>query len=97
MARGSAGRIAAAGDLHGREGELDPVGIEGLLDHRQRLAADDELLARLRHHLEPDLYGEVAKLLDALHLQRLEDMGGEQRILEQLLTDLLDQLARLLE
>jgi Bacterial extracellular solute-binding proteins, family 3 len=55
-------RLAAAGDGDGREGELDAVGVEGLLDEGISAPPDDELLARLGHHLHPDLDRELAEL-----------------------------------
>src|SRR5262249_7850407 len=73
---GGRGRaLGTAGELHGREGELDAVGVERFLDERIGFAADDELLARFGHHLHAELNGVVAELLDALHLQRLDDVG----------------------
>ena len=81
----------AAGHLHRREGELDAVGVERLLDQRIGPPPDDELLAGLGHHLHADLDGEVAELLDALHLQRLDDVRRELGVVRQLLADLLDR------
>src|SRR5262249_25904408 len=97
LAGGRRGRLAAARNLDSRKGELYAIGIEGLLDHGHRPAADHEVLARLGHELDADLNGKVAELLDPLHLQGLNDVGAELRILGQLLADLLDQLARLVE
>ena len=46
---------------------------------------DDELLAGLGHHLETDLDAVIAELIDALHLERFDDVGREFRILRQFL------------
>src|SRR5205823_1753665 len=54
---------ALTGDLYGREREFDAVLVKRLLDHRQRLAPNDKLLAGHCHHLGPDLDREIAKLL----------------------------------
>ena len=56
-----------------------------------------ELLAGLGHHLEPELDRVVAHLLDALHLQGLEHVRGDLGIGRELLADLLDELAHLVE
>src|SRR6202011_279092 len=94
---GGGGSFAFAGDRHGREGEFDAVFVERLLDHRIGLAPDDELLAGQGHHLHPDLNREIAKVLNTLHLQRLEDQRRELFVLLQIQPDLLDQLAGALE
>src|SRR5689334_6849531 len=91
-------RLAAACDLDRREGELDAVVVERLLDHGIRLALYPELLvARPSHHLHAHLDGEVAELLDALHLERLENSVLVVRVFGELLADLLHQLSRLLQ
>src|ERR687893_111014 len=87
----------AASHLDGRDGKPDAVLVEGPLDQCQGPAANDELLAGLGRHLEADLDTVIAELLDALHLERLDDMGCELGILRQVLADLLDQLLRLVE
>ena len=92
-----AAQLAAARDRDGREGELDAVGGEGLLDHAIGAAPDHELLARLGHHLETDLDREITQLLDPLHLERLDDVRRELRVRLQLLADLLDDPLRLVE
>src|SRR5688500_844280 len=74
--------------LDGGDGKADAVLVEGLLDQGQGTAADDELLAGLGHHLEADLDAIVAELLDALHLERLDDVRCELGILRQILADL---------
>jgi predicted phage terminase large subunit-like protein len=84
-------------DLHGREGEFDPILVEGLFDHRIGLAADHELFAWHGHHLRPDRHRVIAELVDALHLQGLDDQRRKFRVLLQLQPDLLDQLPRLFE
>ncbi|MBY5570890.1 hypothetical protein HFO55_27290 [Rhizobium leguminosarum] len=38
-------RVAIARHLHRRHGKFDAVFLEGIADHRQRIAADDGLLA----------------------------------------------------
>src|SRR3712207_4810318 len=47
--------LVATRHLHGGQCEPDAILVEGLLDKRQGPAANDELLARLGHHLEADL------------------------------------------
>ena len=74
-----------------------PFSAKALLEHGVGAAADDELLARLGHHLQPDLHRELAHRLDALHLQRLDDVGRELRVGHELLADLLDDLLHLVE
>ena len=92
LLRDRSARLAAAGDGDRREGELDAVGVEGLLDQAISAPPDDELLARLGHHLHPNLDREIAELLDALHLQWLDDVRGELRLGHDLLAHLLDHL-----
>src|SRR5262245_44406101 len=86
------GSFRAARDLHRRVGELDAVLCERLLDHGVGAAPDGELLVRPGLHLDADLDRVVAELLHALHLERLEDLAGEFRLLGEALADLLDQL-----
>ena len=65
----SAGRgLAVAGNLHGREGEFDAIGIERLFNHRKGLSPDHEILARQGHHLHPELHRKIAERIDPLHL-----------------------------
>src|SRR3954467_11273942 len=68
---------AGARDTHGWEGEFDAAILEGGLDQRVGPPADNELFARLGHHLHPDLDSKVAELFDALHFQRLDDLWSE--------------------
>src|SRR4051794_24607070 len=72
LRRGPTDGIPAAPNVNSREREPDSVLLEGPLNQRQSASADHELLVRLGHHLEPKLDRVVAKLLDALHLQRLD-------------------------
>src|SRR3546814_5098368 len=71
--------------LHRGEGEADAILGEGLLDHRVGLAPDHELLAGPGHHLHADLDGEIAEMLNPLHLQGLDDVRRKLRVLRQLL------------
>ena len=80
--------FALARDRDGWESEFDAVLVERLLDHRVGLAPDDELLARQGHHLHPDLHREIAEVLHALHLQRLEDQRRKFFVLLQIEPDL---------
>src|SRR5215212_7944055 len=84
-------------DVDTWKGKPDAVLVKGLLDQGQGPAADDKLLAGFGHHLEADLDAIVAELLDALHLERLDDVRRELGILRQLLADLLDKLLCLVE
>ena len=95
IACGSCHRLVVppvAGNLHRRHRELDAVFLEGVADHRQCVAPDDELFPGLGHHRQPNLDREFSELLNALHLQRLDDVRAEIGIVEQLLADLLDDL-----
>ena len=71
-------------------GVNDPDLVEGLLDHHIGLAADDKLLARHGHHLCSDHHRVIAELVDPLHLQGLDDIWPEFRVLLQLKPNLLD-------
>src|SRR3954454_11841688 len=93
---GGRGRLATR-DLDRGKGELDAVSLERLLDHRVGAAADHELLARLGGELEADLDRVVAILLDALHLQRLDDVRRELGIRGELAADLLDDALHLVD
>src|SRR5262245_27821273 len=59
--------------------------------------SDDELLAGLGFHFKPKLDRIVAEPLDALHLQRLDNLGCILGILRKVSADLLDDLLRLVE
>ena len=61
-------------------------------DQRVGSSADDELFARLGHHLHSDLDREFAELFDALHLQRLDDLRRELGIRGEFRADALDNL-----
>jgi signal transduction histidine kinase len=89
--------VLMARHLDGWDGKPDAVLVEGLLDHAEGTAADDELLTGLGHHLETDLNAIVAELLNALHLERLDDVRCELGILREVLANLLDQLLGLVE
>jgi len=78
------GGFGFTSDLHGGEGEFDAVLVECLFNHCIGLEADHELLAWQGHHLGADLHREIAQLLDALHLQWLDDERREFGVLLQL-------------
>src|SRR5262245_49055906 len=92
-----AGSLSATSNRDGRKCERDVIGVERFLDQGVSLAANNELLPWLGHHLHPDLDGEVAELLHTLHLQGLEDVRFELWIGQQFLADLLDDLLNLVE
>ena len=71
--------------------------VEDLFDPCKGLPTDHELFAGPGGHLEADLDGIVAKLLDTLQLQRLDDVLAESRIFGQLLSNLFDELAGFLK
>src|ERR1051325_9762090 len=77
--------FSAAGDGDRRKRRRrDAFGVKGFLDHSVGSPPDHELLAWLGHHLHANLDGEVAELLDPLHLRSLEDVRRELGITLQL-------------
>ena len=80
--------------MHCREGNLDPLFLEDLLQPDIGLAPDLELLARAHRHLQAHGNPVVAEVLDPLHLQRLDHVGREFGIGGKLGAKLLDQLAQ---
>jgi hypothetical protein len=54
-----------------------PFSSKAFLRREKGAAADDELLAGLRHHLHARLDRVIAELLDALHLQGLDDVVAD--------------------
>ena len=74
-----------------------PFSSKAFLRREKGAAADDELLAGLRHHLHAQLDRVIAELLDALHLQGLDDVVADLGVGREVLADLLDQLLRLVD